>query len=234
MLNKQKGNMYGFVTHTWNPIKGKCSHDCKYCYMKVWKQKPIRLVEKELQDDLGVGNFIFVGSSTDMFASDVPSEWISKVLCCCKVNNKNKYLFQTKNPARFKEFIGYIPKNSVLGTTLETNLDENLSKAPLFEDRTYWMLQMKQEGYDTMITIEPIVKFVLESFVDSIKKINPEWVNIGADSKGHHLPEPSKEKIETLIKELGKFTEVRLKPNLKRLYSPSTEKMEEQNEQNKV
>ena len=29
MLNEQKGNMYGFVTHTWNPIKGKCFHcDC--------------------------------------------------------------------------------------------------------------------------------------------------------------------------------------------------------------
>jgi len=25
-LNKQKGNMYGFVTHTWNVIKGKCPH----------------------------------------------------------------------------------------------------------------------------------------------------------------------------------------------------------------
>ena len=26
--------MYEFVTHTWNPIKGKCYHDCSYCYMK--------------------------------------------------------------------------------------------------------------------------------------------------------------------------------------------------------
>lgn len=25
-LNKAKGNMYEFITHTWNPIKGKCPH----------------------------------------------------------------------------------------------------------------------------------------------------------------------------------------------------------------
>jgi len=24
MLNEVKGNMYGWVTHTWNTIKGKC------------------------------------------------------------------------------------------------------------------------------------------------------------------------------------------------------------------
>ena len=31
MLNRQKGNMYPWITHTWNPIKGKCPHDCTYC-----------------------------------------------------------------------------------------------------------------------------------------------------------------------------------------------------------
>lgn len=41
VLNEQKGNMYNFITHTWNPIKGKCWHDCSYCYMKKFKQKPI-------------------------------------------------------------------------------------------------------------------------------------------------------------------------------------------------
>ena len=30
-LNKSKGNMYEFTTHTYNTIKGKCPHDCGYC-----------------------------------------------------------------------------------------------------------------------------------------------------------------------------------------------------------
>ena len=73
-LNKQKGNMYAFVTHTWNAVKGKCPHDCEYCYMKEFPQGELKFDEKELKTDLGEGNFIFVGSSCDMFADAVPSQ----------------------------------------------------------------------------------------------------------------------------------------------------------------
>ena len=66
MLNESKGNMYSFVNKTWNVIKGKCPHDCKYCYMKRFPQKDVRLDKKELKTDLGENNFIFVGSSCDM------------------------------------------------------------------------------------------------------------------------------------------------------------------------
>ena len=77
-LNKTKGNMYDFVTHTWNPIKGRCSHDCQYCYMKRWGELPdLHLDAREMKTDLGSGNYIFVGSSTDMFAEDVSWEWIT-------------------------------------------------------------------------------------------------------------------------------------------------------------
>lgn len=31
-LNVSKGNMYEFITHTFNTIKGKCYHDCSYCH----------------------------------------------------------------------------------------------------------------------------------------------------------------------------------------------------------
>ena len=77
--------MYEFITHTWNPIKGKCYHDCSYCYMKniVVYERPINLVEGELQGDFGLNKFIFLGSSTDEFAQDVPDEWITRVLDCC-------------------------------------------------------------------------------------------------------------------------------------------------------
>ena len=50
-----------------------------------------------------------------------------------------------------------------------------------------------------------------------IKGIKPEFVSIGADSKGHNLPEPSWDKVQSLIKELKKFTEVKVKDNLMRL-----------------
>ena len=212
-LNKSKGNMYGFVTHTWNPIKGKCSHDCEYCYMKRFPQKPIRLVEKELREDLGSGNFIFVGSSTDMFAEDVPREWIARVLSRCNKYPNNKWIFQTKNTKRYGDFVGSFPFNCFLGTTLESNRSHvELCKAPDIGERISYI-----DWDNTFVTIEPIMDFDLEPFVQIIKRIKPKWVNVGADSKGHHLPEPSKEKVQALIGELKKFTEVKIKSNLMRL-----------------
>lgn len=81
MLNKSKGNMYEWVTHTWNTVKGECYHDCSYCYMKRWgKLNPVRFDEKELKTDLGNENFIFVGSSNDMFADNMCSGWVLKTL----------------------------------------------------------------------------------------------------------------------------------------------------------
>ena len=215
VLNKQKGNMYAFVTHTWNPIKGKCSHECLYCYMKISKQKPIRLVDKELEDDLGEGKFIFIGSSTDIFADDVPGDWISKILCQCRGFN-NRYLFQTKNPKRFDEFKHEFPDNSVFGTTLESNINHNnISVAPTIVNRAKALAEF--DAPTKTITIEPILEFDIISFEFILKTIKPEWISIGADSKRHNLPEPSKEKIIELIKRMELFTNVKIKDNLKRL-----------------
>jgi len=47
--------------------------------------------------------------------------------------------------------------------------------------------------------------------------MRPEQVNIGANSGGHKLPEPSKNKILMLIDELNKFTKIHNKKNLGRI-----------------
>ncbi len=214
MMNKQKGNMYSFCTHTWNAIKGKCSHDCSYCYMKRFLQNPIRLDEKELKTDLGEKNFIFVGSSTDMFAESVDADWIGKVLDVCKKFD-NKYLFQSKNPSRFVNFEGEFPKDFIFGITLETNRGTNdVSLAPTPFERAKVFMDL---NVNRMISIEPIMDFDLEVLVAWIRNCFPDFVSIGADSKGHSLPEPSWDKVQDLIKELKKFTEVKVKDNLNRL-----------------
>lgn len=211
-MNKQAGNMYPWVSHTWNPIRGKCPHDCSYCYMKRFKVGDLRLAEKELGTDLGKGNFIFVGSSTDMFAKEVPAEWIHRVLLhCCAFDNT--YLFQSKNPGRFLESLVFPPK-TVFGTTIESNREYGLGKAPM---RKFRHAAMKNLVGRKMISIEPVMDFDLSFFPNWIKEIQPEFVSIGADSKGHSLSEPDHEKVEELIRELEKFTEVKVKPNLKRL-----------------
>ena len=215
MMNKTKGNMYDWVTHTWNPIKGRCPHDCSYCYMKRFPQKELRLDENTYSDNLGYGNTIFVGSSTDMFAKEVPTDWIRLVLGKCNLSDKNKYLFQSKNPERFFDFDGCFPDDVILGTTLESNREIMRGFAPGRKDRACAMIKI---GVKKMVSIEPVIDFDLKPFVAMIKDISPVFVSIGADSGGHKLPEPCKEKVEALIKELRKFTEVKIKDNLKRLY----------------
>ncbi|MDH6308079.1 DNA repair photolyase [Dysgonomonas sp. PFB1-18] len=221
-LNNSKGNMYDFVTHTWNAIKGACLHDCSYCYMKRWgKLNPVRLDESEFKTDLGAGNFIFVGSSCDMFAEDIPEEWILKVLNFC-YQHDNRYLIQSKNPARILEFINHpiFSKKAVVCTTLESNVfyPEVMKNSPAPLDRSAAMSQISHCGVPTYVTIEPIMEFSsLVLFSEMIKQCNPVQVNIGADSGNNHLPEPSIEKIEELINAIKEFTTINRKSNLKRI-----------------
>ena len=218
MLNKSKGHMYPFVTHTWNVIKGKCPHDCLYCYMKRFKQVPLHFDEKELKTDLGEGNFIFVGSSCDIWAWGIYYHQIGFILDHCFLYTKNKYLYQSKNPKRFTEFYSYFPKNTILGTTLESNREypEIYRNAPCINDRYSAMKRISKEQV-VMVTIEPILDFDLNPFIEMLYDIGPSWVNIGADSKGHNLPEPAPEKIKELIESLQGFTQVKIKKNLERI-----------------
>ena len=68
-----------------------------------------------------------------------------------------------------------------------------------------------------MVSIEPIMDFDLKPFISMIRDINPSFVSIGADSKGHNLPEPSSNDVKQLIKALKQFTEVKVKDNLNRI-----------------
>lgn len=209
-MNIQKGNMYGFVTHTWNPIGGVCPHGCLYCYMLGFWKKELHLNEKILNEDLGKGNFIFVGSSTDMFAENVPTEWILKVLQRMNVFPQNHYLLQSKNPKGFSQFKELIVHTcgsiNTLCTTIESDNDElvgRISKSPKISSRTKDM--KKIDWAEKMITIEPILNFELEPFLEMIFSINPVQVNIGYDTKNHHLPEPKLEKTMELIDRLEKM-----------------------------
>jgi len=125
-LNKASGNMYeGWITHTWNTIKGRCPHNCSYCYVKRWgKQSELHFDEKELKTNLGKGNSIFVGSSCDMFADDIDPGWVIDTLNHCKKYKRNTYVFQTKNPRNFNGFGCHIAQltDFILCITLESNL----------------------------------------------------------------------------------------------------------------
>ena len=225
-LNLSKGDMYKFVNYTWNPIKGKCLHDCSYCYMKQINPNanPPRLAEYELNTDLGCGRSIFIGSSTDMFAEDIPSEWIARVLDYCYQNRNmllpNAYLLQSKNPKRFLEFINHpIMERVVFCTTIETNrfYPEIMNKAPRIEERVEAMEEIARLGRPTMVTAEPLMQFDHEEMVSFIRRCSPKLVNRGRNSSRRIvLPEPTQDEVQQLIaelKSLKSFTKVNVKDN---------------------
>jgi DNA repair photolyase len=223
----KKGNMYDFVDIKWNPLAGECFHKCGYCSTESFLRYPgckskysgvPRIDEKQINKNLGKGNFVFVVAQNDLFAQNVNQNIVEEVLMSCKKYD-NTYLFQTKNPLRLSQMIErfYFPVKSIFCFTVETNrcYPEHMGNCSEPEKRLFEILTHFQSN--CQITIEPIMDFDLDVLVPFLIKINPSQVNIGADSKNHNLPEPSKERVLSLIYELEKFTKVVKKSNLNRL-----------------
>jgi DNA repair photolyase len=229
-LIKSKGNMYPWVTHCHTHLGGECRHRCTYCYVKAISNRygnqrylgPARLLESELQVSYGKGKTIFIEHCNDLFSEFIPNKFVCEILNhCCKFP-ENDYVFQTKNPRRYLFFRkNEFPKNRLLGCTLETTdsgLSAATSRAPTPINRYAMMCAVKSLGYRIFITIEPIMDFEPSYMVYWLKNLQPEFVNIGADSKGAGLVEPSREKVEKLLSEIQKLgIEIREKRNLSRL-----------------
>ena len=222
-LKPSKGNMYDWVTHTHSHLGGKCPHDCVYCYVDNPRfgrhpkyQGKIRLIRHEFDVKYGAGKAIFVENCNDMFAQNIPHFFILKILEHCNKFKDNVYVFQTKNPSRYLDYLNHLPPRSMLGTTIETNRDmTNVSTAPHPQERSKAMAKIFLRKF---VTIEPVLDFDVNEFASMIIQIRPSFVNIGADSKNHGLKEPTWEKIDALIKALSDAgIEIKEKHNLDRL-----------------
>jgi protein gp37 len=79
--------MYPWVTHTHCHLGGECPQRCSYCYVNSFpfgrpeKYKgQLRLIEKEFDVQYGIGKTIFVENCNDLFATNVPQEFINKII----------------------------------------------------------------------------------------------------------------------------------------------------------
>lgn len=221
-LRKSKGNMYDWVSHTHSHLGGECQHHCSYCYVDNPRfgrpekyTGPIRLIKPELDVRYGEGKTIFIENCGDLFSTAVPTLYIVQILLHCQKYPENIYVFQTKNPMRYHEFTGKFPPRTMLGTTVETNRDTRISFAPPPAVRCGAMASIYLRKF---ITIEPVLDFDVDELLRLLLVARPSFVNIGADSKGHGLDEPTPDKIEALIKGLKKHgIEIKQKRNLERL-----------------
>jgi len=221
--------MFDLGTLSWNPLGGTCPFNCIYCWsvgekglvkryrMKKYQGSP-RLIEKEFKP-FKEGEFVFVQDMSDLFAEIVPKKYVERILEHTKKFPKTAFLLLTKNPERYLEFEDRIPSNCICGATVETNRDKGyrkISRAPLPTDRLAAMHLLKGD-VKKMISIEPIMDFDLDDFVNEIETIRPGFVYVGYDNYNYGLPEPLLPKTKELITKLQKFTEVRT-----RSYSKAT------------
>ena len=130
----------------------------------------------------------------------------------------NTYVFQTKNPDRILDHESRLPQNRMIGTTIETNRQrvlDSVSKAPSVTRRAAAFSLLRGPKF---LTVEPILDFDIEELLDLILLAKPDFVNIGADSKRHGLPEPTREKVLALVSRLrARGIAIRKKMNLDRL-----------------
>lgn len=236
-LKKSTGNMYSWVSHMHTHLAGECPHKCKYCYVQTnphgvsprYKGEP-RLIESELDVYYGILKIIFIEHMSDLFAEGISGIWIEKILKHCKKYPQNKYVFQTKNLKRLLNYYseGELPDKTIfIGTTIETNRNTfnfnvgsqyDISNAPTPQDRYRFIKHLREIFCPVFVTIEPIIDFDVDVLSNWIVDIQPNFVNIGADSKGCNLPEPSKEKILKLTDILRENNiTIRRKTNLERL-----------------
>ena len=221
-------------TKTWNPFLG-CEYDCVYCKpsFQATIARFTRLSGRDCDACLQYqphehperlaripsARIIFVFGDGDItFARPEFVEFtIQKIKECLLRGAWKTFYFQSKNPTCFRQYLDDlrpIQDHVVLLTTLETNRNagyDKISKAPPPSERfrDFFDLDWPRK----IPTIEPVMAFDLEIFVDQIKRIHPEAVYLGYNSRPRkvQLPEPSQQEFWALRQALSQFTEVRLK-----------------------
>lgn len=152
---------------TINPWFG-CKNGCPYCYgkrmndrfhfIKKWnepEEQPQEKWEGKIAN-IKKPSIIFMGSMTDLFGSWVSDGFIHEMLWTLNLYGEHKFLFLTKNPKRYKDFV--FPDNCWKGATV-TN-DSQLEIAHL--------------ARVDFVSIEPLIQHINFRIWKGLK-----WVIIG-------------------------------------------------------
>jgi len=186
---------------TWNVHVG-CDFLCTYCNARRTALTRLRnsprykdgftphLVKEELSKKFAPGDFVFVGYMGDISFASRPI--IVDLTCRIAEQPEVNFLFCTKNPLIYWYWDLIYPNNLYLGATIESNFDHGVTKAPAPLHRYEAMRALPHPR--KFISMEPLMDFHLRTFVDWMKEIDPEIIEIGADNYHNHLPEPKSEK----------------------------------------
>lgn len=198
---------------TWNVFVG-CDFRCTYCnarkaaltrfkhFARYKDGFAPKLIEEELTRHFKPGQFIFVAYMGDIaFAT---REQFLRILARIRDFPQTDFLIQSKNPKQLYDWLVdwgiTLPSNVYLSTTIETNRDYGLTKAPPPLERFRYFT-----GYPhnfKFLSIEPIMDFDLEEMVKWVTLMNPDIIEVGADNYHNNLPEPPWSKVEQLLEKL--------------------------------
>ncbi|MCL1789882.1 MAG: phage Gp37/Gp68 family protein [Peptococcaceae bacterium] len=171
---------------------------------------------------------VFVCSMADLFGDWVPDEWIYKVFEACEKAPQHRYLFLTKNPARYRDvedgysdgFIGYDEQA------------EDDGRPPFLFGATVTNEEQLCEAYESpaeWLSIEPLLEDISDAFDECSVLFAPydssseyprwKWVVIGAET-GNRKDKvvPERAWIDSIVKDCRFWkTPVFMKGSLKDL-----------------
>jgi len=224
--------MFEFITGTANPLGGECPYKCVYCWarqlinrnkLEKYQGDPF-LDRRVMKKRYGIGDFIFAVDMRDPCSPDVPTEMLLEIFSWMEESPDARFLMTTKNPDRYDKLKDSLPKNLVIGATIETDKISftetipykytkynHISEAPIPILRLGTMIPMQNYIKNPIfISIEPILDFDEDAlqFIHWLYSIQPWAVAVGYDNYNHQLPEPPRWKTMKLIEELAKFTKV--------------------------
>lgn len=167
------------------------------------------------------GKNIFVCSMADLFGDWVPESWINQIFNICKEAPQHRYIFLTKNPKRYGEFISQWKsysnslKNMWFGTTVTGNGDTQ---------KAFDLLNNTTKDVNKFLSIEPLLKEIdldeKELLLSNYKNIAAignyiDWIIVGGQT-GPKSVVPEIEWIQKIIHQCKKSgVPVFLKDNLK-------------------
>jgi DNA repair photolyase len=218
--------MFKTVTRTWNPFTG-CLFECTYCWARALVLGKLARSPKykdgftptfhphELKRRFKPDEFVFISDMGDIYWVSLRSDLYS-ILEVVEAHPQTKFLFQTKAPEMYLHWHLRPFDNLYLGTTIETNRDYGVSKAPPPMRRFYAMCLVDHPL--KFLSIEPVMDFSLDVMTRWVEEMHPDIIEVGADNYGNNLLEPPPDKLAALLERLDQICpRVERKEGLERL-----------------
>lgn len=207
-MNKTK---IEWTDYTWNSVTG-CKRDCWYCYVKRIKNydRTPTFHEDRLEQPYGVKDpsRIFVCSTADLFGNWIPDEWIAKVLRIADKCSWHTFLFLTKNPLRYCDFV--FLDNQWIGITHTGETQKGYVYNGEMDSK---VIIAFEEHKNTFLSCEPLLG-------DSISiPTKCKWLIIGAMTGQDRTYQPKIKWIKNLLLQADKLNiPVFMKNNLREVW----------------